>query len=127
MYRKVSFLNLNSERLAKPMDTLQPLTELPAVLVETTAILKKVASASRQLAELKGVVAAVPNPEILMPDPIETPELSAKDRLITREETEALPSAIDPANPPTAAVDPKPVPKQGTGTDPKTGSVGYTA
>jgi Fic family protein len=45
---------------------LPPLTDLPVTRIETPAILRKVAVAGRQLAELKGVVASVPNPAILI-------------------------------------------------------------
>ncbi len=45
---------------------LAPLTSLDPKLFETTAILKKTASAGRQLAELKGVSASIPNQSILI-------------------------------------------------------------
>ena len=46
-----------------------------------------------------------------------TPEkLSPKDRLLSRPETEALPTALDPANPhPSDFPDPRPVAKKGQG------------
>ena len=44
----------------------QPLTCLDAARFETTAILKKTASAGRLLAELKGVSASIPNQSILI-------------------------------------------------------------
>ena len=43
-----------------------PLQQLSAARFETPAILKKVASASRKLAELKGVVESIPNRNILI-------------------------------------------------------------
>lgn len=61
-----------------------------------------------------------------MPDPIKPPELSTRDRLITREEDEALPSAIDPAAPETAETDPKTNPKPGTPSDGKADRIDYT-
>ncbi len=48
------------------MTTLAPLQSLPAARFETPAILKQLASASRHLAELKGVAASIPNQEILV-------------------------------------------------------------
>lgn len=45
---------------------LEPLTRLNPARFETTAILKKTASASRLLAELKGVSASIPNQNILI-------------------------------------------------------------
>ena len=48
------------------MDTLPSLEQLAAQRFETTAILKKLAAASRALAELKGVVATAPNQNILI-------------------------------------------------------------
>src|ERR1043166_6701831 len=48
------------------MTTILPLNHLPLQRFETPAILKKLAAASRQLAELKGVAAAIPNQGILI-------------------------------------------------------------
>ena len=46
---------------------MQPLTNLPSAdLLETRAVLKQLAVSHRHLAELKGVVATIPNPEILI-------------------------------------------------------------
>ena len=47
-------------------ETLHPLTRLRPSSFESPAILKKLASASRQLAELKGLAAAMPNQAILI-------------------------------------------------------------
>ena len=47
-------------------DTLHPLNRLRPASFETPAILKKLASASRQLAELKGLAASIPNQSILI-------------------------------------------------------------
>lgn len=46
--------------------TLSPLHQLPSGRFETAPILKKLASASRHLAEFKGVVASIPNRQILV-------------------------------------------------------------
>lgn len=48
------------------MHTLPPLDRLDPARFDTPAILRKLASASRQLAELKGIAAAIPNQEILI-------------------------------------------------------------
>jgi Fic family protein len=48
------------------MNTLRPLHELDAGRFETPGILKKLTAASRNLAELKGVAAAIPNQGILV-------------------------------------------------------------
>lgn len=48
------------------MTKLQPLESLPSGRFETALILKKLAQASRQLAELKGVAASIPNQGILI-------------------------------------------------------------
>jgi Fic family protein len=48
------------------MSTLSPLQNLPASRFETPAILKKVASASRHLAELKGAASSIPRQSILI-------------------------------------------------------------
>lgn len=48
------------------MTTLVPLTTLDPARFETTAILKKIASAGRLVAELKGVSASIPNQAILI-------------------------------------------------------------
>jgi Fic family protein len=46
--------------------TINPLAQLPAQRFETPAILKKLAAASRALAELKGVAASIPNQGVLI-------------------------------------------------------------
>ena len=46
--------------------TLQPLTRLHPAIFETPAVLKKTATAGRQLAELKGLAASIPNQAILI-------------------------------------------------------------
>jgi hypothetical protein len=43
------------------MTTLSPLEQLDAKRFDTPAILKKLASSSRALAELKGIAASIPN------------------------------------------------------------------
>ena len=48
------------------MNTLLPLQSLPPARFETPAILKKLASASRRLAELKGAAASIPRQSILI-------------------------------------------------------------
>ena len=48
------------------MPDLAPLTRLQPALFETPAILKKLATASRKLAELKGLAASIPNQGILI-------------------------------------------------------------
>lgn len=48
------------------MTVLLPLTHLDPALLETKAVLKKTATASRQLAELKGISASIPNQAILI-------------------------------------------------------------
>ncbi len=48
------------------MPTLSPLDQLDAGRFDTPAILKKLASSSRQLAELKGIAASIPNQGILI-------------------------------------------------------------
>src|SRR5437773_1198658 len=48
------------------MTTILPLNHLPPQRFETPTILKKLAAASRQLAELKGVAASIPNQGILI-------------------------------------------------------------
>jgi Fic family protein len=48
------------------MHTLARLDQLDPARFDTPAILKKLASASRQLAELKGIAAAIPNQGILI-------------------------------------------------------------
>ena len=45
---------------------LQPLTRLHPAIFETPAVLRKTATASRQLAELKGLAASIPNQAILI-------------------------------------------------------------
>jgi Fic family protein len=48
------------------MPTLTPLDQLDSARFDTPAILKKLASSSRQLAELKGIAASIPNQGILI-------------------------------------------------------------
>ena len=48
------------------MASIQPLDQLRAERFETPAVLKKLATASRSLAELKGVAASIPNQSILI-------------------------------------------------------------
>src|SRR5215210_3786944 len=48
------------------MSDFRPLAELSATRFETVAILRKMAAASRKLAELKGVAASIPNQGILI-------------------------------------------------------------
>ncbi len=48
------------------MTTLKPLEQLDAARFDTPAILKKLAISSRRLAELKGIVGAIPNQGILI-------------------------------------------------------------
>ena len=48
------------------MTEIRPLTRLDPRRFDTPVILKKLAAASRQLAELKGVVASIPNEGILI-------------------------------------------------------------
>ena len=48
------------------MTTLMPLEQLAPQRFETPVILKKLALASRKLAELKGVAASIPNQAILI-------------------------------------------------------------
>ena len=55
------------------------------------------------------------------------PELPAKDRLMTRPDEEALPAAQDLKAPLTHPTDPKPVPPDGQGTDPKAADVSRAA
>ncbi len=48
------------------LPALQPLTRLHSLVFETPAVLKKTATASRKLAELKGLAASMPNQSILI-------------------------------------------------------------
>jgi Fic family protein len=48
------------------LSVLRPLTCLSPAMFETAAVLKKTATASRQLAELKGLAASIPNQAILI-------------------------------------------------------------
>jgi Fic family protein len=60
---------MNSPAGADPtagLPPLQPLTRLRPVLFETPAVLKKAVTAGRQLAELKGLAASMPNQAILI-------------------------------------------------------------
>jgi Fic family protein len=67
------------------MDSLPPLTQLPLASLETPAVLKRVTQASRQLAELKGIVASVPNPAILINTLVlqEAKDSSAIENIVT--------------------------------------------
>ena len=56
-----------------------------------------------------------------------SPELPARDQLMTRPDAEALPTAEDPKKPRGEPADPKPAPPTGQGTDPKADQVDYTA
>ena len=49
-----------------PTSALQPLSRLSSTLFENSAVLKKTISASRKLAELKGLAASIPNQAILI-------------------------------------------------------------
>jgi len=62
-----------------------------------------------------------------MPQPNIPPELPDRDKLITRPDEEPLPAAQDLKAPIQHPTDPKPVPKDGQGTDPKAGDVGRAA
>ena len=67
MYRKPAFLYIYIPVLLRPaMPLLHPLEQLDAARFDTPAILKKLASSSRQLAELKGIAASIPNQGILI-------------------------------------------------------------
>lgn len=63
-------LSMPATQLARPTMTslppLQPLTRLHPTTFETPALLKKMATASRKLAELKGLAASMPNQAILI-------------------------------------------------------------
>ena len=48
------------------MPSIPPLEQLDAARFDTPAILKKLASSSRRLAELKGIAASIPNQGILI-------------------------------------------------------------
>jgi Fic family protein len=65
--------------------TLLPLTDLLIGSIETPTVLRKVATASRRLAELKGVVASVPNPTILINSLVlqEAKDSSAIENIVT--------------------------------------------
>lgn len=58
-----------------------------------------------------------------MPEPL--PELPEKDLLMTRPDAEPLPAAQDPTIHSTPA-DPKPVPPDGQGTDPRAGQIDHS-
>jgi hypothetical protein len=55
-----------------------------------------------------------------------SPEVPARDRLMTRPDETPLPAAQDPKDPATPA-DPRLVPKTGQGADPKAGDLDHTA
>jgi len=59
-----------------------------------------------------------------MPQPNIAPELPDRDKLITRPDEEPLPAAQDLKAPIQHPTDPKSVPKEGQGTDPKAGDIG---
>lgn len=61
-----ALFSMHVQEFLPAMTPLLPLDQLSAERFETPAILKKVASASRQLAELKGVAASIPNQGILI-------------------------------------------------------------
>ncbi len=67
------------------MDTITNLTEKRGTAWETPAVLKRLAAASRQLAELKGVSASVPNPAILINSLVmqEAKDSSAIENIVT--------------------------------------------
>ncbi len=52
--------------IAPALPPLQPLTRLQPAIFETPAVLKKVVTAGRELAELKGLAASMPNQAILI-------------------------------------------------------------
>lgn len=68
-----------------------------------------------------------------MPDPTVPPELSTRDRLLTRPSADPLPTPLDPAGPAARGgdTDPKPVPVRGQGdpaeTNPPPGDIGRSA
>jgi hypothetical protein len=62
-----------------------------------------------------------------MTDPNTTSELPDRDKLITRPDEGALPTAQDLNSPAKHPTDPKPVPAGGQGTDPEAGELGHTA
>lgn len=65
----VSFSKISCQPYMEPTsasDTLHPLNRLRPASFDSPAILKKLASASRQLAELKGLAASIPNQSILI-------------------------------------------------------------
>jgi len=49
-----------------PSHKIQPLSEIDPARFETPAVMKRLAAAARQLAELKGVIASIPNQQILV-------------------------------------------------------------
>ena len=65
MYTKVPFLYKSSE-FVFTMAVLRSLLDLPPSRFETPTILRLLASASRALAELKGVATRIPREEILI-------------------------------------------------------------
>ena len=67
------------------MDTITNLTRKHGTAWETPAALKRLAAASRQLAELKGVSASVPNPAILINSLVmqEAKDSSAIENIVT--------------------------------------------
>lgn len=56
-------------------------------------------------------------------------QLPEKDRLITRPDTDPLPTPLDPAGPAARGypADPKPEPRGGQRSDPHAGDIGYSA
>lgn len=65
MHRKPGFLYLS--QLSQPtMSSIRSLEQLDPARFDTPAILKKLASSSRRLAELKGIAASIPNQGILI-------------------------------------------------------------
>ena len=87
-----------------PMTDISPLNQLDPKQFESPAILKKLASASRKLAELKGVAASIPNQAILINTLVmqEAKDSSAIENIVTTHDElfkgDALPeSVIHPA------------------------------
>jgi hypothetical protein len=68
-----------------------------------------------------------------MPEPKSTDQQSPRDRLITRPDSESLPTPLEPASPEARGfpADPKPVPKRGQGdpdeTNPRPDDIGRSA
>ncbi|HKQ85043.1 MAG TPA: Fic family protein, partial [Steroidobacteraceae bacterium] len=82
------------------MADLRPLEHLPPARFETPVILKRLAAASRQLAELKGVAASIPNQAILINTLgiQEAKDSSAIENIVTTHD-ELFKDGIDPESP----------------------------